>query len=153
MKTKLNIKIMEFKPFDKVLVRDGNVYEWQPELFYKINEEGKYCTLGNVEWSQCIPYEGNEHLMDTANMPEITDLKNNILFGVELKVGYVLIFKDSHIAGVIIPTEKKELAVSYFNSGWDYLKNIDINSIIAIKGPLKDANFKGGMLLWQKHNK
>lgn len=36
-----------FKPFDKVLVRDGNVYEWQPELFYKINEEGKYCTLGN----------------------------------------------------------------------------------------------------------
>lgn len=22
-----------FKPFDKVLVRDGNVYEWQPELF------------------------------------------------------------------------------------------------------------------------
>lgn len=143
----------EFKPFDKVLVRDSNAYEWQPELFYKINEEDKYCTLGNVEWSQCIPYEGNEHLLDTANMPEITDLKNNILFGVELKVGYVLVFKDSHIAGVIIPTEKKELAVSYFNSGWDYLKNIDINSIIAIKGPLKNANFTGGMLLWQKNNK
>lgn len=143
----------EFKPFDKVLVRDGNAYEWQPELFYKINEEGKYCTLGNVEWSQCIPYQDNEHLMDTANMPEFTDLKNNILFGVELKVGYVLEFKDSHIAGVIIPTEKKELAVSYFNSGWDYLKNIDINSIKAIKGPLKNDNFTGGMLLWQKHNK
>lgn len=143
----------EFKPFDKVLVRDGNAYEWQPELFYKINEEGKYCTLGDVEWSQCIPYEGNEHLMDTDNMPEITDLKNNILFGVELKVGYVLVFKGSHITGVIIPTEKKELVVSYFNSGWDYLENIDINSIIAIKGPLKNAGFKGGMLLWQKHNK
>lgn len=142
-----------FKPFDKVLVRDGNAYEWQPELFYKINEEGKYCTLGNVEWSQCIPYEGNEHLMDTVNMPEFTDLKNNILFGVKLKIGYVLEFKDSHIAGVIIPTEKKELAVSYFNSGWDYLKNIDINSIKAIKGPLENDNFTGGMLLWQKHNK
>lgn len=143
----------EFKPFDKVLVRDGNAYEWQPELFYRINEEGKYCTLGDVEWSQCIPYEGNEHLMDTDNMPEITDLKNNILFGVELKVGYVLVFKGSHITGIIIPTEKKELVVSYFNSGWDYLENIDINSIIAIKGPLKNASFKGGMLLWQKHNK
>lgn len=142
-----------FKPFDKVLVRDGNAFEWQPELFYRTNEEGKYCTLGDVEWSQCIPYEGNEHLLDTANMPEITDLKNNILFGIELKVGYVLVFKDSHIAGVIIPTEKKELAVSYFNSGWDYLENIDINSIIAIKGPLKNADFKGGMLLWQKNNK
>lgn len=49
MKTKLNTKIMEFKSFDKVLVRDDNAYEQQSELFYKINEEGKYCTLGNVE--------------------------------------------------------------------------------------------------------
>ena len=88
--------------------------------------------------------------MDTVNMPEFTDLENGILFGVELKVGYVLEFKDSHLAGVIIPTEKKELAVSYFNSGWDYLKNIDINSIKAIKGPLENDNFTGGMLLWQK---
>lgn len=148
MKTKF-----EFKPFDKVLVRDGNVYEWQPELFYKINEEGKYCTLGNVEWSQCIPYEGNEHLMDTANMPEITDLKNNILFGVELKAGYVLEFENSHIAGVIIPTEKKELAVSYFNSGWDYLKNININSITVIRCSIVKYSFTGGKVLWQKYNK
>lgn len=103
-----------FKPFDKVLVRDGDAYEWKPELFYKINEEGKYCTLGNVEWGQCIPYEGNEHLMDTANMPEFTDLKNNILFGVKLKIGYVLEFKDSHIAGVIIPTEKKGIGSILF---------------------------------------
>lgn len=143
----------EFKPFDKVLVRDGNVYEWQPELFYKINEEGKYCTLGNVEWSQCIPYEGNEHLMDTANMPEITDLKNNILFGVELKVGYVLEFKDTHLAGVIIPTEKKELAVSYFNNGWDYLKNININNITVIRYSIGKYSFTEGKVLWQKHNK
>lgn len=113
----------EFKPFDKVLVRDGNTYEWQPELFYKINEEGKYCTLGNVEWSQCIPYQDNEHLMDTA------------------------------IAGVIIPTEKKELAVSYFNSGWDYLKNININSITVIRGSIVKYFFTGGKVLWQKNNK
>ena len=143
---------MEFKPFDKVLVRDGNAYEWQPELFYKINEEGKYCTLGNVEWSQCIPYKDNEHLMDTSNMPEITDLKNNILFGVELKAGYVLEFENSHIAGVIIPTEKKELAVSYLSGGWDYLENI-IDNIKTIKGPLENDDFIGGKVLWQKHNK
>ena len=143
---------MEFKPFDKVLVRDGNAYEWQPELFYRINEEGKYCTLGNVEWSQCIPYEGNEHLMDTANMPEITDLKNNILFGVELKVGYVLEFEDSHIAGVIIPTNK-ELAVSYLKGNWGYLKNVIVDNITAIRGPIDDHFFTGGKVLWQKHNK
>lgn len=141
----------ELKPFDKVLVRNNDNDVWHIDIFEKWNEPYYVCLMST--WKQCIPYEGNEHLMNTANMPEITDLKNNILFGVELKVGYVLVFKDSHIAGVIIPTEKKELAVSYFNSGWDYLKNIDINSIIAIKGPLKNANFKGGMLLWQKHNK
>lgn len=143
-----------FNPFDKVLVRDGNAYEWQPELFYKINEEGKYCTLGNVEWSQCIPYEGNEHLMDTSNMPEFTDLKNNILKGIKLEVGYVLEFKSicNHKAGVIIPTEDKKLAISYLGGGWDYLENI-IDTIKTIKGPLKNDNFTGGMLLWQKNNK
>ena len=142
----------EFQPFDKVLVRDGNVYEWQPELFYKINEEGKYCTLGNVEWSQCIPYQGNEHLMDTANMPEIIDLKNNILFGVELKVGYVLEFEDSHSAGVIVPTNR-ELAVSYLRGNWDYLKNVIVNNITAIRGFIDNHSFTGGKVLWQKHDK
>lgn len=143
-----------FKPFDKVLVRDGNAYEWQPELFYKINEEGKYCTIGNVEWSQCIPYEGNEHLMDTVNMPEFTDLENGILFGVELKVGYVLEFENSHIAGVIIPSDNG-LAVSYYNDGcWDYLKNIITNKknniVKAIRGPIENDSFIGGKVLWHK---
>lgn len=142
----------ELKPFDKVLVRSSNAYEWQPELFYKINEEGKYCTLGNVEWRQCIPYEGNEHLMDTANMPEITDLKNNILFGIELKVGYVLEFEDSHIAGVIVPTNR-ELAVSYLKGNWDYLKNVIVDNITAIRGFIDGHSFRGGRVLWQKHNK
>lgn len=138
-----------FKPFDKVLVRDGNAYEWQPELFYKLNEEGKYCTLGNVEWSQCIPYKDNKHLMDTANMPEFTDLDNNILFGIELKVGYVLEFKDSHSAGVIVPTNK-DLAVSYLRGNWDYLKNVIVDNITAIRGSIDNHSFTGGKLLWTK---
>lgn len=146
------METMEFKPFDKVLVRDGNTYEWQPELFYKINEEGKYCTLGNVEWSQCIPYQDNEHLMDTANMPEIIDLNNNILFGIELKAGYVLEFEDSHIAGVIIPTNR-ELAVSYLEGNWDYLKDVIVNNITAIRDFIDAHSFIGGKVLWQKHNK
>lgn len=140
---------IEFKPFDKVLVRDSNAYEWQPELFYKINEEGKYCTLGNVEWSQCIPYQDNEHLMGTANMPEITDLKNNILFGVELKIGYVLEFKDSHIAGVIIPTNEG-LAVAYTKGCWDFLRNVIVDNITAIRGPIENNSFIGGKVLWHK---
>lgn len=141
----------ELKPFDKVLVRDKNTGVWRADIFEKY--EGSHYQCITTLWKQCIPYKDNEHLLGTTDTPERCDLKNNILFGIELKVGYVLEFKDSHIAGVIVPTEKKELAVSYFNSGWDYLKNIDINSIKAIKGPLKNDNFTGGMLLWQKHNK
>ena len=145
----------ELKPFDKVLVRDKNTKVWVIDIFEKYEDSiSGFCyNCMTSLWKQCIPYEGNEHLLGTANMPEFTDLKNNILFGVKLKIGYVLEFKDSHIAGVIIPTEKKELVVFYFNSGWDYLENIDINSIKAIRGPLKNNNFKGGILLWQKHNK
>ena len=141
---------MKFKPFDKVLVRNGNVYEWQPELFYKINEEGKYCTLGNVEWSQCIPYKDNERLLNTANMPEIIDLKNNILFGIELKVGYVLEFDNfSHDTAVIIPTTKG-LALSYLNGNWDYLVNICPDKVGRIKGIIDNDSFTGGNLLWPK---
>lgn len=134
-----------FKPFDKVLVRDGNAYEWQPELFYKF-DESKYHTLGNVEWSQCIPYEGNEHLMGTIKMPEIIDLNNNILFGIELKAGYVLEFDDFHVAGVVFPTEDG-LAVSYLKGNWDYLKNVNISSITAIRSLVEKKSLKGGKLL------
>lgn len=137
-----------FKPFDKVLVRYGNSYTWQPELFYKF-DEGKYYTLGNVEWPKCIPYEGNEHLMDTSNMPEITDLENGILFGVKLKVGYVLEFEDSHIAGVIIPSSNG-LAISYLVGGWAYLKNVTVDNIEAIRGPIENDSFTEGKVLWHK---
>lgn len=137
-----------FKPFDKVLVRYGNSYTWQPELFYKF-DEGKYYTIGNVEWPQCIPYEGNEHLLGASETVEITDLDNNILFGIELKVGYVLEFENSYMAGVIFPA-KKGLAVSYLNGGWNYLKNVIISNIKSIKGPIECNSFTGGKVLWHK---
>lgn len=137
-----------FKPFDKVLVRYGNNYTWQPELFYKF-DEGKYYTLGDVEWPQCIPYEGNEHLLGTSKSLEIIDLKNNILFGIELKAGYVLELKDFHSAGVIVPTNKK-LIVSYLIGGWDYLENVFVDTITAIRDSIGDHSFIGGKVLWHK---
>lgn len=139
----------KLKPFDKILVRDDNAFEWQPEIFHKTNEKGKYCTLGNVEWNQCIPYKGNEHLMDTANMPEITDLEHNILFGIELKVGYVLKFENCDLGGVIIPTTDG-LAVAYFKGSWDYLKSINIDNITEIRGMIDDHSALKGKLLWSR---
>ena len=71
----------DFKPFDKVLVRDGKEYEWLPALFVRDRGEGanyRYKVLplrsGNSsEYSCCIPYEGNENLIftdhDTEDLP------------------------------------------------------------------------------------
>ena len=55
----------EFKPFDKVLVRDEGE-RWRACLFSHIIEAGVYCASG-MHWKYCIPYEGNEHLLGTTN--------------------------------------------------------------------------------------
>lgn len=56
----------EFKPFDKVLVRRTNQERWKVHLFSRESvEDNKYECLGGVGFSQCIPYEGNEHLLGT----------------------------------------------------------------------------------------
>lgn len=57
-----------FKPFDKVLVRDTNNQEWQCNFFSHKNENSVHCT--SLSWLQCIPYEGNEHLVGTKDMPD-----------------------------------------------------------------------------------
>lgn len=64
-----------FKPFDKVLVRDGKEYNWLPALFVRDRGEGanyRYKVLSlrsgkPSEFSCCIPYEGNEHLAFTSD--------------------------------------------------------------------------------------
>lgn len=56
----------EFKPFDKVLVRDDINEKWSINLFSYYEEEDQafpyVCVSGRYE--HCIPYEGNEHLVD-----------------------------------------------------------------------------------------
>lgn len=59
----------QLKPFDKVLVRDDDDKEWQCNMFSYIYEDGDYGCF-NSWWKQCIPYEGNEHLLGTTNKPE-----------------------------------------------------------------------------------
>lgn len=59
----------QFKPFDKVLVRDSDIERWICNFFGFIDEDGDYICV-NAPWKQCIPYEGNEHLLGTTNAPE-----------------------------------------------------------------------------------
>ena len=65
----------QFKPFDKVLVRDRDEQEWECNLFCHIGEEGLYYCVSSW-WLQCIPYEGNEHLLGTTNKPEVNNETN-----------------------------------------------------------------------------
>ncbi len=60
----------EFKPFDRVLVRDDDRDYWRPEFFSYKDEEGNTCCCGGVRWTTAIPYEGNEHLTMTTITPK-----------------------------------------------------------------------------------
>lgn len=56
---------VEFKPFDKVLVRDSQSDKWRVNLFGYIDKDEYYhCAFAN--WVYCIPYAGNEHLLGTT---------------------------------------------------------------------------------------
>lgn len=51
----------EFKPFDKILVRNGNGLVWFPSLFDRISKELTYEgtiveLISGRTWGQCIPY-------------------------------------------------------------------------------------------------
>lgn len=65
----------QFKPFDKVLVRDIDEDEWECSLFSHIDEEDYYVCVGSW-WMQCIPYEGIEHLLGTTKKPEVNNETN-----------------------------------------------------------------------------
>lgn len=64
-----------FKPFDKVLVSNGEGYNWHPAFFVSDRGEGanyryKVFSIQNgrvADFSICIPYEGNEHLAFTSD--------------------------------------------------------------------------------------
>lgn len=67
---KLREKPHKFKPFEKVLVRNYEKSIWKCDMFSTFDSINKiFVCVGNF-WNYCIPYEGNEHLLGTANKPE-----------------------------------------------------------------------------------
>lgn len=55
----------QFKPFEKVLVRDCRSEAWRAAFFSYINEYKRYVTT-SMAWKYCIPYKGNESLLGTT---------------------------------------------------------------------------------------
>lgn len=63
----------QFKPFDKVLVRDKEDEQWRVGFFSHISTEADvfypFITTSSC-FKRCIPYEGNEHLVGTTKSPK-----------------------------------------------------------------------------------
>lgn len=72
LRSQLDKQSVQFKPFDKVLVRDLDVEVWCASFFshsfYQCS--GVYYCIDRIYYHQCIPYEGNEHLVGTTNKPK-----------------------------------------------------------------------------------
>lgn len=61
----------EFKPFDKVLIRDYDEELWAAAFYsHKVKGYYPYITASSMGFKQCIPFEGNEHLIGTSNSPK-----------------------------------------------------------------------------------
>lgn len=69
------VKVVEpkcsFMPFQEVLVRDSDASIWKAAHFSNYDGEDKYPYITTVNaYKQCVPYEGNEHLLGTDKSPE-----------------------------------------------------------------------------------
>ena len=62
----------QFKPFDRILVRDRG--EWTPDIYsyYSKSYNQHWClSFGWLEdEANILPYEGNEHLVGTTDSPD-----------------------------------------------------------------------------------
>ena len=62
----------DFKPFDKVLLREGYGFKWHPTFLEKILKEpsGEYSAIeliSECKWDMCIPYnDETKHLVGTT---------------------------------------------------------------------------------------
>lgn len=61
--------VTTLKPYDKVLARCSSSEKWRIQFFEKFDKTCKFpfICMGYNKYNQCIPYEGNEHLLDTAD--------------------------------------------------------------------------------------
>ena len=60
----------EFKAYDRVLVRDGDQERWQAAFYDQyLTDNGAFFhhIIAGSYFTQCIPYEGNEHLLGTTD--------------------------------------------------------------------------------------
>jgi hypothetical protein len=148
-----------FNRNDLVLCRDGEGKKWCIDVFsYNVDSASYPFRCNNNVWRECIPYEGNEHLLGTTDKPERCSPDENTLFGVKIKPGYVLEFEYGKV-GVIFPIseigsqKKEQLALIYTSGSWVQFEFIEVSKVIAIKGRACGSFLTSGKLLWKRAKK
>lgn len=147
-----------FERNDVVLCRDAECEEWSITSFVAKGNE-QYPFQGHFyRWKNCIPYEGNEHLLGTTDKPERYDSNKNTLFGIKVKPGYVLEFEYGKF-GVVFPIReigfprRKKLAIIYNSGAWVPFEFIEVTKVIAIKGCAAGCSITSGEVLWKRAQK
>ena len=65
---KFHYDISNFKPFDKVLVRDANNDIWVASMYGNYSTDDNWFICVGNDWQQCIPYNGDtKHLLGTTD--------------------------------------------------------------------------------------
>ena len=148
-----------FKRNDIVLCRDDEGKRWEIDSFlYNGNSASYPFRCNNSIYRECIPYEGNEHLLGTTDKPERYDSNKNTLFGIKLKPGYVLEFEYGKF-GVVFPIReigfprRKKLAIIYNSGAWVPFEFIEVTKVIAIKGCAAGCSITSGDVLWKRAQK
>lgn len=60
----------QFKPFDKVLIKDEELDKWRCTFYSHFEPSGIYHHITTSgAYKMCIPFEGNEHLVGTTKNP------------------------------------------------------------------------------------
>ena len=112
------MKKYDFKPFDRVLVRDADDDTWRIQFYSHPYGELHAC-LNGVH-VQCIPFAGNERLLGTTSGPEP-----------ELKKGDAVLVWDEGDTG------KRIRVYSHFDC--DFFRHVVFNVLY------KDASTEGQM--------
>ena len=69
------MKQFEFKPFDKVLVRDSNNGPWRANFYSYLDNNNDHICIHGI-WNHCIPYnEETKHLLGTTNEYKEPEIK------------------------------------------------------------------------------
>ena len=116
----------QFEPFQKVLVRDTDDQLWRACLFSHMETQSEHPYKAILSsWVQCIPYEGNEHLLGTADSPTPPEPEQNFKFGDKVEVSvlgdkwYEAVYLYRSIERHIAVQEKGRIAA------WKYCRKAD----------------------------